>query len=89
MVSCSEFLAEFGNYMDGEAGADLRRELEAHLAHCRTCQVILDSTRKTLKIVTESGELDLSEPLPEPLVVKIMEKVRSRQSGDSDDSMNS
>jgi anti-sigma factor RsiW len=34
MVSCNEFLAEFGNFLDGELNTELRRELEAHLAHC-------------------------------------------------------
>jgi anti-sigma factor RsiW len=81
MVSCNEFLAEFGNFLDGELNMELRRELEAHLAHCRTCQVIVDSTRKTLKIVTESGEFDFAETLPEPLVARIMNRVRANSSG--------
>jgi mycothiol system anti-sigma-R factor len=84
MISCSEFLAEIGNYLDGELNPELRRELEAHLAHCRTCQVVVDTTRKTLKIVTESGEMDLSEALPEPLVAKIMDRVRAKPTGESD-----
>lgn len=84
MISCSQFLAEMGNYLDGELSPELRRELVAHLAHCRTCQVVVDTTRKTLKIVTESGETDLSEALPESLVAKIMEKVRAKTGGGAD-----
>jgi len=87
MVSCSEFLAELGAYLEGEASAELRRELERHLAHCVTCQVIADSTAKTLKIVTESGELDLSEELPERVVGQIMDRIRAskKEAGPEDE----
>lgn len=78
MVSCDEFLAELGDYLEGESTAALRRELETHLAHCSTCQVIVDSTRKTVKIVSASGELDLSEQLPDPIVTRIMERIRAK-----------
>ena len=76
MLTCSDFLAELDAYLEGEAGADVRRELERHLAHCVSCQVIADSTAKTLKVVTESGEFDLSEELPENAVRKIMDRVK-------------
>lgn len=82
MISCSQFLAELGDYLEGDLTAELRRELEVHLAQCNTCQVLVDSTRKTLKIVTESGELDLSETLPEPIVTKIMERIHAKSSED-------
>lgn len=76
MVSCSEFLSELGAYLEGETPLEIRRELERHLAHCVTCQVIADSTAKTLKVVTESGEFDLSEELSQKVIDRIMERVR-------------
>lgn len=86
MVSCSDFLAELGAYLDGDVNADLRRALEQHLAHCVTCQVLADSTAKTIKIVTESGEFDLSEDLPVQVVNRIMDRVRQSRS-EKDQSM--
>ena len=38
-----------------------------------------DSTRKTLRIVTDSGSFDLPETLSEPLVASVMAKVRDGQ----------
>ena len=35
-----------------------------------------DSTRKTLRIVTDSSSFDLSDALTEPLVAQVMAKVR-------------
>ena len=59
MLSCAEFLTEFGEYLDESADPQLRTRLEAHLHECKTCQVILDSTRKTIQFVTENDSFTL------------------------------
>ena len=69
-------MAEFGNYLEGDLAADVRRQLESHLAHCRTCQVLYDSTRKTLQIVTDSGSFDLPETAGKLIADKIMARIR-------------
>jgi hypothetical protein len=51
VITCDEFMSEFGNYLEGEVAGEVRRQIESHLSHCRTCQVVCDSTRKTVKIV--------------------------------------
>ncbi|HZE70880.1 MAG TPA: zf-HC2 domain-containing protein [Pyrinomonadaceae bacterium] len=76
MISCDEFITELGSLLDDEVAVEFRQQLESHLAHCRTCQVLYDSTRKTLRIVTESGSFDYPEPIAEPLVEKIMSRIR-------------
>lgn len=77
MITCQDFITELGNLLDQELAAEIREQLEAHLAECNTCQVLYDSTRKTLKIVTDSGSFEYPEPISEPLVSKIMERVRA------------
>ena len=78
MLSCADFLAEFGDYIDDSAGSDLRAHLEEHLRECKTCQVIVDSTRKTIQIVTESGCFTLPADSVELLVSEVMARVRQR-----------
>lgn len=51
MVTCAEVLRELSNFIDGDVDHKLRAEIENHLRGCRRCSVLLDSTRKTLKIV--------------------------------------
>jgi hypothetical protein len=46
---------------EGQSAVEVRQQLELHLARCRTCQVIYDSTCKTVKIVTETGSFDLPQ----------------------------
>ncbi len=66
MIRCEDFITELGNLLDNEVAAEIREQLEAHLAHCKTCQVLYDSTRKTLRIVTDSGSFEYPAPIAEP-----------------------
>ena len=59
MINCKDFMAEIGNYLDGEVADAVRLQLEAHLSHCQTCQVVYDSARKTVKVLTDSGSFEL------------------------------
>ena len=79
MISCADFMAEIGNYLEGEAAAEVRLQLEEHLAHCVICQVVVDSSRKTIQIVTESGSFDLPDPVLKPIASEIMNKIRKEQ----------
>lgn len=77
MYSCKEVLAELAAYLDDEVALEVRKELEGHLSHCHTCRTLYDSTRKTLRIVTESGSFELPENISTQIVEKIMGRVRA------------
>ncbi len=76
MISCADFMAEIGNYLEGDAAVEVRLQLEQHLAHCVTCQVVVDSSKKTIQIVTDSGSFDLPDPDLKPIASEIMSKIR-------------
>ncbi|HEX4075947.1 MAG TPA: zf-HC2 domain-containing protein [Candidatus Acidoferrales bacterium] len=80
MITCEEFLAEFGDYLENQVSPEVRKELELHLSECRACQVLYDSSRKTIKIVTESSSFELSEEATDPIIDRVMEKLRKEQS---------
>lgn len=75
MFSCEDVRAALSNYIDGDVLPDLRRELEHHLSTCRTCHVLYDTTRKTLRIVTNSGSFEIPEVVSEQLVKRIMSRL--------------
>ena len=77
MISCQDFVAHLGDYLEDELAVEVRTALDQHLSHCATCQVIVDSSRKTVRIVTESGEIDLSEVLFESATARIMSRIRA------------
>jgi anti-sigma factor RsiW len=57
--------------------AATRLELERHLAECRACEVLYDSTRKTIRIVTDAGAFALPEEVSERLLERIREALGS------------
>ena len=75
-MTCSDFMTEIGNFLDGDVADELRIQLEHHLSDCRTCTVLVDSTRKTLRIVTDAGTFELPEATFKPVAKEIMDKIR-------------
>jgi predicted anti-sigma-YlaC factor YlaD len=63
MLDCRQVLAELSNYLDDEVTLELQQAIEKHLARCRRCWVVYNTTRRTLEIV------DASMPQATPLVV--------------------
>jgi len=76
LISCSDFMAEIGNYLEGDVAAEVRLQLENHLAHCQLCHVVVDSTRKTLQIVTDTGSFDLPAAAFKPITERVMARIR-------------
>lgn len=74
MFNCNQVIAELANYLDDQIAAEIRRELEIHLAQCQTCRTLFDSTRKTITIVTESRSFEL----PESVSARILERIKSK-----------
>ena len=77
MITCEEFFAEFADYLENQVSAEVRQELELHLSQCRACHVLYDSTRKTVKIVSESNSFDLPQNVFDPIIDRVMAKLRS------------
>jgi hypothetical protein len=43
---------------------EVRKELELHLSQCHACHVLCDSSRKTIRIVTETAPLSYRKTSP-------------------------
>jgi N-glycosylase/DNA lyase len=80
MITCEEFFAEFADYMENQVSPEVRKELNLHLSQCRACQVLYDSSLKTIKIVTESGSFELSHSVSDAIVDRVMAKLRKDRS---------
>lgn len=75
---CGARLAELNDYLDGELPAELCAELEAHLAGCPDCRVVLDTLGKTVQIVRA---LDLTPPpLPADVEARLLARLAPRTS---------
>ena len=81
MISCADFLAEIGGYLEGDLAEAVRARIEGHLAHCKHCTVLLDSSRKTIKVVTDSESFELPEEAFQPIISEVMARIRKGTAG--------
>ena len=77
MITCGDFFAELGDYLEGQLSPEVRKELEHHLSECRACHVLFDSTCKTIKIVTESSSFDLPQSVFDPIIARVIKRLRT------------
>jgi putative zinc finger protein len=80
MITCDEFFAEFADYLENQVSPEVRQELELHLSQCRACHVLYDSSRKTIKIVSESNSFELPQKVFDPIIDRVMLKLRTERS---------
>jgi hypothetical protein len=79
MITCDEFIAEFGDYLENQVPPEIREELDLHRHHCRECHVLYDSSFKTIKIVTESSSFELPKSVSDWIIDRVMAKLRADQ----------
>lgn len=76
-INCSDFVNELGNLLEEDVSPELRSHLEAHLAECKACSIVYDTTRKTITILTDSENFDLSADELKAGAEGIMAKIRA------------
>jgi anti-sigma factor RsiW len=64
---CQEILEHISDYVDGELEAALCAEIEAHLAGCRNCRVLVDTVRKTVTLYHAQAPSELPSGVEERL----------------------
>ena len=74
LLNCKDCIQQISSYLDGEIEAELKRHLEEHLRKCHHCQVVFDSTRKTIELYCD-GKLF---PLPVEVRDRLHQALRRR-----------
>ncbi len=77
-MTCTEFLTKLDDLFDGQADAGLLAEVQTHVRKCQHCEVVLDTTRKTISIYRENEVYEFPEDLRERLHAAIMAKCKGR-----------
>lgn len=47
---CRHLLDSLSDYVDGELDESLCREIEAHMAGCENCRIVVDTLAKTVEL---------------------------------------
>jgi anti-sigma factor RsiW len=71
--TCQDILGQISDYLDGELEVALCAELEAHLAGCPNCRVMVDTVRKTITLYHSQAPAELPSGMEDRLykVLKI------------------
>jgi anti-sigma factor RsiW len=64
---CHGLLGQLSDYVDGELEAALCVELEAHLAECPNCRVMVDTVRKTITLYRSQSPVELPSDVQDRL----------------------
>jgi predicted anti-sigma-YlaC factor YlaD len=60
-AKCQELLSQVSDYIDGDLETVVCAELEAHLAECPDCRVVVDTLRRTILLYRCEPAAELPE----------------------------
>jgi anti-sigma factor RsiW len=79
-MTCTDFLAKLTDFFDGTVPPDLMAEVEHHIAECKHCEVVLDSTTKTINIYRDHELYDFPPDLQQRIEAKVMARCAALKS---------
>ena len=77
-MNCRGVINELKDFLDGESNAALVAEVEQHLAHCVDCQLIVDTTRKTIEVFCNSRPAELPDDVRSRLHAALRTRLQKR-----------
>jgi len=75
VLNCKHVWRQISDYIDGTVALELREAVEQHLAHCRHCAAVLDSTRNILVLVADERTFELPVGYSERLHARLQQEL--------------
>jgi len=75
VLECKHVWEQISNYIDGTVPPELLESIENHLAHCRHCAAVLDSTRNILYLVADERTFALPVGYSERLHARLQQEL--------------
>ena len=80
-LDCKHVWTQVSAYIDGTVPQEMRQEIERHLAHCRYCSAVVDSTRNILVLIGDERTFELPLGFSERLHERLQEWMDAGESG--------
>ena len=71
-MNCTDFLAKLTDFFDGNIEPELMVEVKEHIGSCHHCEVVVDSTRKTIEVYRGAEIYEFPDELSSRLRAAIM-----------------
>ena len=75
VLNCKHVWAQISNYIDGEVSPEMRADIEQHLAHCRHCAAVLDSTRNILILMADDRTFEIPVGYSDRLHARLQQEI--------------
>jgi anti-sigma factor RsiW len=72
-MTCEELITYLSSYIDDELDEDLTREAREHLATCQNCQIVLNTTQRTILLGRGQAQRTIPADRRGPLFVRLQE----------------
>ncbi len=82
-MTCEQLVRYLSEYIDRGLDERLRVEAEEHLATCENCSVVLDTTRWTITLFRESGQVEIPAGGRRRLMERLSAALRGPEPGTS------
>jgi hypothetical protein len=79
VLDCKHVWAQVSNYIDGTVPPELLESIENHLAHCRHCAAVVDSTRNILYLVGDDRTFALPVGYSERLHARLQAELKANE----------
>jgi hypothetical protein len=80
-MNCGELIRYLSDYIDNGLSENLRADAEEHLATCRNCHVVLDTTRQTIVLYKETQREGIPVDRRSALFGQLEKALTARKSG--------
>jgi anti-sigma factor RsiW len=77
-LDCQDVFRTISDYIDGELDAELKRAIEAHACGCHHCEVVVNTTRKTIALYCDGRLFPLPIEVRRRLHAVLQRKCRNR-----------
>lgn len=81
VLDCKHVWEQISNYIEDTVPSEQREAIETHLAHCRHCAAVLDSTRNILVLVADDRTFELPVGYSDRLHARLQAELNSEPQG--------
>lgn len=81
LLSCKQFLTELNDYLDEETSVEERGRLQSHINECPNCWVVVDTTRKTMRVYKGVEPQTVPKEVSERLMAALQRKMADKRGG--------
>jgi predicted anti-sigma-YlaC factor YlaD len=81
-IDCKHVWAQVSDYIDGSVTPEVRETIEQHLAHCRYCSAVIDSTRNILVLLGDARTFEIPVNFGERLHSRLQETMDATEPGE-------